>query len=45
MIFVRPEEYRGMTDTATPPAVLLLNDQGHLPEELHWTGYPPRFHF
>ncbi|MFF4381272.1 histidine phosphatase family protein [Kitasatospora sp. NPDC001547] len=28
-----------------PPAVLLLNDQGHLPEELHWTGYPPRFRF
>ncbi|MFJ7911727.1 histidine phosphatase family protein [Kitasatospora sp. NPDC096204] len=25
-----------------PPAVLLLNDQGHLPEELHWTGYPPQ---
>lgn len=24
-----------------PPAVLLLNDQSHLPEELRWTGYPP----
>ncbi|MGW1176655.1 histidine phosphatase family protein [Kitasatospora sp. NPDC002543] len=28
-----------------PPAVLLLNDQGHLPEELHWTGYPPQLRF
>ncbi|MGW2871657.1 histidine phosphatase family protein [Kitasatospora sp. NPDC001225] len=28
-----------------PPAVLLLNDQGHLPEELHWTGYPPQYRF
>ncbi|MEU8921456.1 histidine phosphatase family protein [Kitasatospora sp. NPDC048545] len=26
-----------------PPAVLLLNDQGHLPEELRWTGFPPEF--
>ncbi|MBD0673670.1 histidine phosphatase family protein [Streptomyces sp. CBMA156] len=25
-----------------PPAVLLVNDQGHLPEELHWTGFPPQ---
>ncbi|MEU9047126.1 MULTISPECIES: histidine phosphatase family protein [unclassified Kitasatospora] len=24
-----------------PSAVLLLNDQGHLPEELRWTGFPP----
>ncbi|MFI2607543.1 histidine phosphatase family protein [Kitasatospora sp. NPDC018619] len=28
-----------------PPAVLLLNDQGHLPEELRWTGYPPELRF
>ncbi|WP_224284569.1 histidine phosphatase family protein, partial [Streptomyces sp. LS1784] len=25
-----------------PPAVLLLKDQGHLPEELRWTGFPPQ---
>lgn len=24
-----------------PASVLLLNDQGHLPEELRWTGFPP----
>ncbi|MFE3876571.1 histidine phosphatase family protein [Kitasatospora sp. NPDC059146] len=24
-----------------PSAVLLLNDQSHLPEELRWTGFPP----
>ncbi|MFJ8624029.1 histidine phosphatase family protein [Kitasatospora sp. NPDC093550] len=27
-----------------PPAVLLVNDQGHLPAELRWTGYPPDRH-
>ncbi|MFJ8472611.1 hypothetical protein [Kitasatospora sp. NPDC094011] len=24
-----------------PSSVLLLNDQGHLPEELRWTCFPP----
>ncbi|MFI9319103.1 histidine phosphatase family protein [Kitasatospora aureofaciens] len=24
-----------------PSSVLLLNDQGHLPEDLRWTGFPP----
>lgn len=24
-----------------PSAVLLLNDQSHLPEDLRWTGFPP----
>lgn len=24
-----------------PPAVLLYNDMGHLPDDLRWTGYPP----
>ncbi|MFG3255418.1 histidine phosphatase family protein [Streptomyces sp. NPDC048172] len=24
-----------------PPAVLVHNDMGHLPDELRWTGFPP----
>lgn len=28
-----------------PPVVLLLNDQGHLPEELRWTGFPPQLRY
>ncbi|SOB85866.1 histidine phosphatase family protein [Streptomyces sp. 1331.2] len=28
-----------------PPSVLLLNDQGHLPEELRWTGFPAALRF
>ncbi|WP_030244008.1 histidine phosphatase family protein [Streptomyces sp. NRRL S-350] len=27
-----------------PPSVLLLNDQGHLPEDLRWTGFPAGLH-
>ncbi|MFJ9697538.1 histidine phosphatase family protein [Kitasatospora sp. NPDC101183] len=27
-----------------PPAVLLQNDQRHLPAELRWTGFPPEHH-
>ncbi|MER7948706.1 histidine phosphatase family protein [Streptomyces sp. NPDC096079] len=26
------------------PAVLFLNDTGHLPGELRWTGFPPELH-
>lgn len=24
-----------------PPAVVLFNDMGHLPQDLRWTGFPP----
>ncbi|MEV6204901.1 histidine phosphatase family protein [Streptomyces sp. NPDC051771] len=27
-----------------PPAVLVLNDTRHLPEDLRWTGFPPALH-
>ncbi|MFI0983384.1 histidine phosphatase family protein [Streptomyces sp. NPDC021093] len=27
-----------------PASVLVLNDMGHLPAELRWTGYPPELH-
>ena len=26
------------------PSVLVLNDMGHLPDELRWTGFPPELH-
>ncbi|MEU7391545.1 histidine phosphatase family protein [Streptomyces tanashiensis] len=26
------------------PAVLFLNDTGHLPDDLRWTGFPPELH-
>lgn len=26
-----------------PPALLVLNDQAHLPAELRWTGFPPGY--
>ncbi|GHF83363.1 phosphoglycerate mutase [Kitasatospora xanthocidica] len=28
-----------------PSGILLLNDQGHLPEELRWTGFPPELRY
>lgn len=27
-----------------PASVLFYNDMGHLPPELHWTGFPPELH-